>query len=75
MYITEKYWGGLIGGSDDSLTLVEHLAGKQKEEVPFGEIFSDFGLAGFTASSGSRRSPLPMRIPKGGRCPFILPLG
>ena len=28
MYITEKYWGGLIGGSDDSLTLVEHLAGK-----------------------------------------------
>lgn len=44
MYIAEKYWGSFIGGSDDSLTLVEYLAGKQKGEVPLGEIFSDFGL-------------------------------
>lgn len=44
MYIEDKYWGNYIGDTDDSLTLVEHLAEKQKEVIPLGEIFSDFGL-------------------------------
>ncbi len=44
MYISEKYWENYIGDTDDSLTLVEHLAGKQKEDIPLSEIFSDFGL-------------------------------
>ena len=44
MYIAEKYWDDYIGGTDDSLTLVEYLAEKQKEEIPLQEIFSDFGL-------------------------------
>lgn len=44
MYIEDKYWGNYIGGTDDSLTLVEHLAEKQKEVISLGEIFSDFGL-------------------------------
>lgn len=44
MYIAEKYWDNYIGGTDDSLTLVEYLAEKQKEEIPLREIFSDFGL-------------------------------
>ncbi len=44
MYIAKKYWGNYIGDTDDSLTLVEHLAGKQKKEIPLAEIFSDFGL-------------------------------
>ncbi len=44
MYIENKYWNNYIGDSDDSLTLVEHLAGKQREEIPLGEILSDFGL-------------------------------
>ena len=44
MYIAEKYWDNYIGGTDDSLTLVEYLAEKQKEEIPLEEIFSDFGL-------------------------------
>lgn len=26
MYIANKYWNNYIGGTDDSLTLVEHLA-------------------------------------------------
>lgn len=43
MYIS-KYWGEYIGGTDDSLTLVAYLEGKQKEEIPLGEIFSDTGL-------------------------------
>lgn len=43
MYI-EKYWGNYIGGTDDSLTLIDYLAGKQKEEISLGEIFSDTGL-------------------------------
>lgn len=44
MYIAEKYWKNYIGDTDDSLTLVEHLVGKQKEEIPLSEIFADFGL-------------------------------
>lgn len=31
MYIT-KYWGDYIGGTDDSLNLMEYLAGKQKKK-------------------------------------------
>lgn len=43
MYI-EKYWENYIGGTDDSMTLLEYLANKQKEEISLGEIFSDTGL-------------------------------
>ena len=43
MYI-EKYWENYIGGTDDSLTLLEYLADKQKEEISLGEIISDTGL-------------------------------
>lgn len=43
MYI-EKYWNNYIGSTDDSLTLLEYLAGKQKEEIPLGEVISDIGL-------------------------------
>ena len=44
MYI-EKYWGDYIGGSDDSMTLMEYLAAKPME-LAMGEIFSDIGLDG-----------------------------
>lgn len=44
MYIGDKYWNNYIGDSDDSLTLVEYLADKQKKEISLGEIFSDIGL-------------------------------
>lgn len=44
MYIADKYWNNYIGDTDDSLTLIEYLAGKHKEEIAFSEIFSDFGL-------------------------------
>ena len=43
MYI-KKYWGSFIGGSDDSLTLVEFLVDQKKEEIPLGEIFAKIGL-------------------------------
>ena len=43
MYI-KKYWGSYIGGSDDSLTLVEFLVDQKKEEIPLGEIFAKIGL-------------------------------
>ena len=43
MYI-EKYWDTYIGGSDDSLTLLEYLAGKEKETISLQEIFADSGL-------------------------------
>lgn len=44
MYIADKYWNNYIGDTDDSLTLIEYLADKKKEEVSIGEIFSDIGL-------------------------------
>lgn len=43
MYIT-KYWGDFIGGSDDSLSLVEFLDGLNKEEITPKEIFTGIGL-------------------------------
>lgn len=43
MYI-KKYWGSYIGGSDDSLNLVEFLVDQKKEEIPLGEIFAKIGL-------------------------------
>lgn len=43
MYI-EKYWGNYIGGTDDSLTLLEYLIDKQKTEIALSEIFADTGL-------------------------------
>ena len=54
MYITDRYWGNYIGDTDDSLTLVEHLAGKGREEIPLGELFADFGL---DKLNGSFRAP------------------
>ena len=43
MYI-EKYWGNYIGGTDDSLTLLDYLSAKQKARIPLSEIFADTGL-------------------------------
>ncbi|MBQ9947670.1 MAG: hypothetical protein IJO91_04695, partial [Oscillospiraceae bacterium] len=43
MYI-EKYWENYIGGTDDSMTLLEYLAGKEETELSLGEIISDSGL-------------------------------
>ena len=48
MYI-EKYWGDYIGGTDDSMTLLEYLAAKEKSELAVGEIFADSGLDKLTS--------------------------
>ena len=39
MYIS-KYWGEFIGGSDDSLSLIEFLEDLNKEEITLKEIFT-----------------------------------
>ena len=57
MYITESYWGEYMGGTDDSLTLLEYLAAKGREEIPVGEIFADFGL---DTAQGDFRSHTPL---------------
>lgn len=44
MYILGKYWNNYIGDSDDSLTLIEYLAYKNKEKISLEEIFEDLGL-------------------------------
>ena len=44
MYIAERYSGEYIGGSDDSLTLLDHLAAKGREEITVGEVLAAFGL-------------------------------
>lgn len=43
MYI-EKYWYNYIGGTDDSLTLVDYFHDKGRTELPLSEIFRDTGL-------------------------------
>ena len=43
MYIN-KYWGNFIGGSDDSLNLVEFLEDQKEEEILLSEIFAKIGL-------------------------------
>gem|GEM_PF-7112488 len=40
----KKYWGNCIGGTDDSLTLLDYLLDKQKPEITLSEIFADSGL-------------------------------
>ena len=42
MYI-EKYWGNYIGGTDDSLTLLDYLIAKDQEEFELSAIFSALG--------------------------------
>lgn len=49
MYI-EQYWGDYIGGSDDSMTLMEYIAAKPLE-LTVGEIFSDIGFNGDAKSA------------------------
>ncbi len=44
MYIAEKNWDEMIGGSEDSMTLGEYLADKGKREISLREIFEDFGF-------------------------------
>ncbi len=58
MYITGRYWDNYIGGTDDSLTLVEYLASKQKEEIPLSEIFSDIGLDKLNGEFRQQEEPL-----------------
>lgn len=43
MYI-DKYWGDYIGGTDDSLLLLDYLIDKQKTEISLREIFEEIGL-------------------------------
>lgn len=43
MYI-DKYWDNYIGGTDDSLTLLDYFVDKQKNEISLSEIFADTGL-------------------------------
>lgn len=44
MYIENKYWENYIGDTDDSLTLVEYLAGKRKRDISIAEVFADTGV-------------------------------
>lgn len=69
MYIEEKYWNNYIGDTDDSLTLVEYLAEKQKEEITVGEIFSDFGLDRLNGDFKSPDIPLAYTTPEGWEMP------
>ncbi len=59
MYI-EKYWGNYVGGSDDSLVLLEYLAGKEKEQITVEEIFEETGLNNL---SSFRNTDCPLEAP------------
>ena len=59
MYI-EKYWGDYIGGTDDSLTLLDNLISKQKDEFTLGEIISETGL---DKLSSFQNTDYPLTVP------------
>lgn len=40
----KKYWGDYLGGTDDSLTLLDYLLDKRKSTLTLEEIFQDTGL-------------------------------
>ena len=58
MYISDTYWDHWIGDTDDSLTLVEYLAGKQKGHISFGELFSEIGLDRLNGDFRQHEEPL-----------------
>lgn len=58
MYIENKYWNNYIGDTDDSLTLLDYLADKQKKEISLGEIFSDIGLDKLNGDFREHEEPL-----------------
>lgn len=62
MYIADKYWNNYIGDTDDSLTLVEYLADKQKKEITFGEICSDIGLDKLNGNFRQTEEPLTVAL-------------
>lgn len=65
MYIADTYWDHWIGDTDDSLTLVEYLAGKQKERIPFGELFSEIGLDRLNGDFRQHEEPLAVAWTQG----------
>ena len=64
MYI-EKYWGDYIGGTDDSLTLTDYLAKKNRKEIALSEIFSDFGADTLFGGFRQTSPPLVFTDPEG----------
>ena len=64
MYI-DKYWGDYIGGTDDSLTLTDYLAMKNKREITLSEIFSDFGADTLFGDFRQTSPPLVFTNPEG----------
>lgn len=59
MYI-EKYWENYVGGSDDSLTLLEYLEGKETKQITVKEIFEETGLNNL---SSFRNTDCPLELP------------
>ena len=59
MYIV-KYWENYFGGTDDSITLLDYLAGKQKENISLGEIISDTGL---DKLNSFKKTDSPLSVP------------
>lgn len=62
MYIADKYWNNYIGDSDDSLTLVQYLADKQKKVISLTEIFSDIGLDKLDGDFRQHEEPLSVTL-------------
>lgn len=59
MYI-KKYWENYVGGSDDSLTLLEYLEGKEKKQITVEEIFKETGLNNL---SSFQNTDCPLEVP------------
>ncbi|MCI8654195.1 MAG: hypothetical protein HFF11_10995 [Angelakisella sp.] len=70
MYITEKYWGDYLGGTDDSLILLDYLGKKGKAELSLAEIFDDFGVARLEGNFQNPVESLSYTTPEGDELPI-----
>lgn len=64
MYI-EKYWEVSVGGSDDTMSLLDYLEHKQKSNITIGEIFSDIGLSKLNGNFRQTTEPLVIEVEEG----------
>lgn len=70
MYIEGLYWNNLIGDTDDSLTLLDYLADKGREDLTLEEIFADTGLDQLDWQFQAPEAVLEFRDREGHEHPF-----
>lgn len=65
IYIMEKYWNHYIGDSDDSMSLIEYLAGKNSKKIRMKDVFAELGFDKADFDFRNPKEPITVSL-KGG---------